>query len=60
MSLCVAYWAMFISKAGEKVKVRPGHAWEPAQQEHLIDAVGGAQRLAFARCPAVTPLSSRD
>jgi hypothetical protein len=36
MSVCIAYWAMFISRAGERVRTRPGHAWKPAQQERLM------------------------
>jgi hypothetical protein len=34
--VCYAYWAIFLSKAGEKVPVRIGHGWEADKQQHMI------------------------
>lgn len=36
LSLCLAYWAVFISAAGEHVRTRLGHRWQPREQERMI------------------------
>jgi hypothetical protein len=36
LSVCLAYWAVFISPAGEHVRTRLGHRWQPREQERLI------------------------
>jgi len=34
--VCYAYWAAFLSKAGEKIPVRIGHRWELDEQRRMI------------------------
>lgn len=36
LSLCFAYWLIFITAEGERRPVRVGHIWHPAEQERLI------------------------
>lgn len=36
LTLCYAYWAIFISREGERLPVRMGHSWHVAQQQLLI------------------------
>lgn len=34
--VCYAYWAIFLTKAGEKIPVRIGHRWEIDEQQRMI------------------------
>jgi|SRR5579875_177600 len=36
LALCLAYWTVFISNAGESVPVRIGHSWQAREQERLM------------------------
>jgi hypothetical protein len=36
LSICYAYWAIFITSEGERVPVRMGHSWHVAEQQRLM------------------------
>ncbi len=36
LSLCYAYWAIFITAEGESVPVRMGHSWQVSEQQRLM------------------------
>ncbi len=36
VTICLAYWGIFISAAGERVRTRLGHLWRPEEQERLM------------------------
>lgn len=37
LSLCYAYWIMFITAEGESIPVRMGHSWHLAEQQRLLN-----------------------
>ncbi len=36
LSLCYAYWTIFLTPEGESIPVRMGHRWQPEEQDRLI------------------------
>lgn len=55
-SVCYAYWAIFLSKAGESVPVRIGHVWHADEQKRLmrrLEEVNGVLLQTLANKKAV-------
>ncbi len=36
LSLCYAYWILFLTPEGESIPVRMGHSWDPPEQDRLL------------------------
>jgi hypothetical protein len=54
--VCYAYWAIFLSKAGESVPVRIGHGWKLDEQQrmiHRLEEVNGILLQTLANKKAV-------
>lgn len=55
-SVCYAYWAIFLSKAGESIPVRIGHSWQADEQKrlvHRLEEVNGVLLQTLANKKAV-------
>jgi hypothetical protein len=35
-SACLLFWVLYLTPAGERIQVRLGHSWKPADQERLM------------------------
>lgn len=54
--VCYAYWAIFLSKAGERIPVRIGHRWQADEQQrlmHRLEEVNGVLLQTLANKKAI-------